>query len=132
VCFEAQNLRTRRYPAVEVSLAVRRGEILGLAGLVGAGRSELAQAIFGVEQPLAGRFRLDDKPVSIQSPRDAIRRGIYLVPEDRRTRGLIAQMSVRENVTLPALSRYAFAGWVKNKTERAAARQVCVDLGIKT
>ena len=102
VCFEINNLRTQRYPAVDVSVTVRRGEILGLAGLVGSGRSELARAIFGVEKRLAGSMTLDGKPLDIQSPRDAIRRGVYLAPEDRRASGLIASMTVRENVTLPA------------------------------
>ena len=125
VSFEAQSLRTRRYPTAEVSLAVRRGEILGLAGLVGAGRSEL-------EPPLSGRLRLEGQSLTIRSPRDAIRYGIYLIPEDRRTCGLIGELTVRENLTLPALSRYASAGWINDGTERAAARQMCAELGIKT
>jgi len=132
VSFKAQSLRTRRYRTAEFSLAVRRGEILGLAGLVGAGRSELAQAIFGVEPPLSGRLRLEGQSLTIRSPRDAIRYGIYLIPEDRRTCGLIGELTVRENLTLPALSRYASAGWINDGTERAAARQMCAELGIKT
>jgi ribose transport system ATP-binding protein len=131
VCLELRNLRTRRYPAASVSLALRRGEILGLAGLVGAGRSELAQTIFGVEGPVTGAIHLDGKPLHIRNPRDAIGAGVYLVPEDRRTCGLIAEMSVRENVTLPSLTRYAAAGLVNDKTQRAAAEQLCADLGIK-
>jgi len=84
-----------------------KGEILGIAGLVGAGRSEAAQAIFGVDQPIEARMKLDDRPLQIGTPRDAIKHGIYLVPEDRRHAGLITEISIRENVTLPALDRHA-------------------------
>ena len=77
-------VRTARYPAAEVSLTVNRGEVLGVAGLIGAGRSELAEAICGVGRALSGRVLLDGQPLAIGSPRDAIRAGICLVPEDRR------------------------------------------------
>ena len=83
-----------------------RGEILGLAGLVGAGRTELARAIFGIDPPLGGAIRLDGEPVAIASPRDAIDRGIYLVPEDRKRAGLVLDMSIAENISLPDLAAY--------------------------
>ena len=132
VCFEIRGMRTRRYPDCEVSLTVRRGEILGLAGLVGAGRSELAAAIFGVELPVAGSVQIEGKTVNIQSPRDAIGRGVYLIPEDRRSCGLITAMTVRENITLPALERYSSAGFIRHDAETAVARKMCGDLKIKT
>jgi ribose transport system ATP-binding protein len=132
ICFEIQGLRTQRYPSVDLSVSVRRGEILGLAGLVGSGRSELARAVFGVDKRLAGSMTLDGKPLDIQSPADAIRNGVYLAPEDRRACGLIASMSVRENVTLPALSQHATAGWIRSASERTAANKVCSELGVKT
>jgi len=132
VCFEVKEMRTRRYPNSGVSLAVRRGEILGLAGLVGAGRSELVAAIFGVELPLSGTVHIDGTAVEIQSPRDAIHRGIYLIPEDRRSFGLITAMTVRENITLPALERYSFAGFIQESAEEVVAVKMCTELKIKT
>jgi len=131
-CFEVTEIRTRRHPNCPVSLAVRRGEILGLAGLVGAGRSELAAAIFGVEPALSGSVRIHGAAVEIQSPRDAIRKGLYLVPEDRRSFGLITAMTVRENITLPALANYSSAGFVRSSAETAVAQKICAELKIKT
>jgi ribose transport system ATP-binding protein len=103
-----------------------------LAGLVGAGRSELAAAIFGVEPPLSGTIHIDGVTIEIQSPQDAIRRGIYLIPEDRRNFGLITAMTVRENITLPALERYSSAGFIRQSAEVAVAQKMCADLKIKT
>jgi ribose transport system ATP-binding protein len=131
-CFEVKEMRTRRYPNSEVSLAVRRGEILGLAGLVGAGRSELAAAIFGVEPPLAGSVRIQGTTVQIQSPSEAIRSGIYLIPEDRRSFGLITAMTVRENITLPALEKYSSWGFIRRSAEESVAQKMCGELKIKT
>jgi ribose transport system ATP-binding protein len=124
-------VRTRRYPAAEVSLTVNRGEVLGVAGLIGAGRSDLAEAICGVATRVAGRILLDGQPLAIDSPRDAIRVGICLVPEDRRGHGLIAGMSVRENITLPALESYARLGIVKRSTEAKTAEEVATMLSVK-
>ena len=132
VCFEVRNLRTRRYAHSGVSFGIRRGEILGLAGLVGAGRSEVARAIFGVEQPVSGTVLLEGVALIIRSARDAIRSGIYLVPEDRRNAGLIAGMTVSENVTLPALPQYSSAGLIDRAAENGAARRMCAELKIKT
>jgi ribose transport system ATP-binding protein len=129
--FEIRNIRTRRYPDAGVSITVRGGEILGLAGLVGAGRTELAHAIFGVEPRLAGDITKDGKPLKILSPRDAIGCGIYLVPEDRRTLGLITEWTVRENVTLPALGRFSRSGLIQRRPEREGAVRMCEALRIK-
>ncbi len=129
--FEVESLRTARYPDRSVSFDVGRGEILGLAGLVGAGRSEAAQAIFGVDQAAEARLRLDSQPLAIRSPQDAIRHGIYLVPEDRRTAGLITDMPIRENVTLPALGRYARGGLISFDREREGSKEVCGRLNVK-
>jgi ribose transport system ATP-binding protein len=131
-CFEVKEMRTRRYPNSKVSLAVRRGEILGLAGLVGAGRSELAASIFGVEPPLSGSVLIHGAVVEIRSPQDAIRSGIYLIPEDRRSFGLITAMTVRENITLPALARYSSAGFIRRSAEEAVAQKMCAELKIKS
>ena len=129
---ELRRLRTGRYPAHAVSLSIEAGEILGVAGLIGAGRSELAQAVFGVDRLRGGEVVLDGAVVDIRSPGDAIERGIYLVPEDRRHLGLLTGMSVRENVTLPSLSRFSSAGWIRRADESASAQLSCAELKIKT
>jgi ribose transport system ATP-binding protein len=129
---EIRNLKTRRYPSSPVSFDVRKGEILGFAGLVGAGRSEAAQAIFGVDNAISGDISLDGKKVNISSARDAIAHGIYLVPEDRRTAGLVVDFPIRENITLPALSRYTSAGLVSREMESAKAKEMCEKLNVKT
>lgn len=128
---EVQNLRTRRYPQQAVSFDIRQGEILGFAGLVGAGRSEVAQAIFGVDAPLGGTVLLDGEQIKILSPQDAITHGIYLIPEDRRKSGLILDVPIRENITLPALSRYASVGLIQGDRERKVASDMCSKLNIK-
>jgi len=129
--FQVRGLRTRAHPRCEVNLDVGRGEVLGLAGLVGAGRSEVAQAIFGVDAALQGEVRLAGKPLRIRCARDAINAGIYLVPEDRRKAGLVTEMTVRENITLPDLWRYTVAGLVRRARETAAASAQCEALRVK-
>jgi len=131
VCLELKNFRTRRYPKSEVSLIVRRGEILGMAGLIGAGRTELASAICGVDAPVSGSAWIEGQAFIGRSPQDAIKRGIYLIPEDRRGFGLITAMTVRENITLPALSHYASHGWIRRKDETSAAQKSTDSLRIK-
>ncbi len=129
--FEIERLRTTRYPHREVSFDVGRGEIVGLAGLVGAGRTEVGQAIFGIEGAAEAIVRLDKQVLHIRSPQDAIRHGIYLIPEDRRLAGLITEIPIRENVTLPSLERYAPVGLIFVDRERAAATNVCQRLNVK-
>ena len=129
--FQVRSLRTKRYPASAVSFDISEGEILGVAGLVGAGRSEVAQAIFGVDTPLEVTMLLDGQPLSIRSPRDAVRHGIYLIPEDRRQAGLILDAVIRENITLPALRRFASMGWIDGIRERAASSEICDRLGVR-
>jgi ribose transport system ATP-binding protein len=130
--FDFNEFRTQRYPEHTISFAAYGGEILGIAGLVGAGRSELAQAIFGIDPPLSGSISTGGKRLSIKSPRDAMAHGIYLVPEDRRSLGLITGMTVRENITLPALADHASAGWIRRRSEAHAAAKMCDALKIKT
>ncbi len=130
--FMVRNLRTRRYPQHNVSFSVAQGEIMGLAGLVGAGRSEVAQAIFGVEQPFQSDIILGGKQVSIDSPRRAIAEGIYLVPEDRRSSGLIVDFTVGENISLPGLTNYATAGLIDSAKENTKAEEMCRAINIKT
>ena len=130
--FEVKGLRTARFPKREVSFSVGQGEILGMAGLVGAGRTEVAQAICGIDKPQAGSMTIDQKPIQIQSPKDAVANGIYLVPDDRRRFGLVIDMSVLENMTLPALSRYSSQGIINSKAEHKAAEEGVKKLNVKT
>jgi ribose transport system ATP-binding protein len=129
--FGVRELRTRRYPQHAVSFRIRDGEILGLAGLIGAGRSEVAHAVFGVEPPAGGSLELGGETIVVRSPRDAIRRGIYLIPEDRRRCGLNVEELIRKNVTLPAMNRYSTAGVVRAGEERKVSQKFCDQLGVK-
>jgi ribose transport system ATP-binding protein len=106
-----------------VGFEVRRGEILGLAGLVGSGRTETLRAIAGADRPDAGTVRLGGgPPIAIRSPRDAVRAGIGFVPEDRRTQALCLAQPIRVNLTLPALRQFANrAGWVDARREAEVA-----------
>jgi ribose transport system ATP-binding protein len=123
----------KRAGAIEdVSFQVRKGEILGIAGLVGAGRSEVARAIFGADPLESGTIRIDDKQVNIRSPRDAIRLGIGLVTEDRKALGLVLGMVVRENISLANLGSLATLGFVSRGKEREVANKYIADLMIKT
>lgn len=88
-----------------VDLEVRRGEIVALAGLVGSGRTEIAHAIFGIDRLDAGQVELEGRPISLRGPREALRAAIALVPEDRLMHGVVAEMSLAENVSLPVLGR---------------------------
>ncbi len=124
-------LRTQRYPRQAVSFGVRQGEILGMAGLIGAGRSEVARAIFGIDPVAGGTMALAGAPFAVRTPQDAIRRGVFLIPEDRRTAGLVLESSIRENVSLPALSRYATAGLVSEVREREHVEATCRQLRVK-
>jgi ribose transport system ATP-binding protein len=125
------SLVTSAFPGRQVDLSVRRGEILGLAGLVGAGRTSLARTAFGIDPMLGGEIRIDNAPVDITSPRDAIRQGIYLVPEDRKKSGLVLELPIRDNVTLASLLNYA-RGWLVNgAAERKVAKEQVRSLSIK-
>jgi ribose transport system ATP-binding protein len=124
-------VRTARYPAVEVSLTVHRGEVLGIAGLIGAGRSELASAICGFGGRLSGRVALDDQEIAPNSPRAAIRHGLCLVPEDRRGHGVIGPLSVRENLTLPALTTVSRLGVLSRTAEERMAHDTAKMVGVK-
>ena len=125
-------IRLRRGDQIkDVSMFVRRGEILGLTGLVGSGRTELARLIFGADAREAGEIRIEGKPVSIRSPRDAIRKGICLLSEDRKAEGLVLGLSARENFGLPNLDRFSEFGLVRHKTESSAFARYIKELMIK-
>ncbi len=129
---DVEALRTIAFPDRQVALSVRRGEILGLAGLVGSGRSTLARTLFGIDPPLGGSITLGGEPIEVRSPRDAIARGIYLIPEDRKRSGLVLEMSITFNVTLPDLWRYARLGLVDAGAEQKTAEIQSRRLAVKT
>ena len=114
-----------------VSFQAYRGQILGFAGLVGSGRTELMQAIFGATRPLSGTMRLGGEPFRADSPRQAIRRGVFLAPEDRKRQGLVLPMSVAQNTSLPDISSYARLGWLDRRRERRVAEQEMKRLNTK-
>jgi ribose transport system ATP-binding protein len=130
--FKVERLRTLRYPNHTISFSVAKGEVLGLAGLVGAGRSEVARAIFGVEESVENQITLNGKTLRIQNPEDAITNGIYLVPEDRRLCGLIVDFNVRENISLPNLETYSTAKIINRTRETKAANDAVKSINIKT
>jgi ribose transport system ATP-binding protein len=116
----------------DVSFAVRTGEIVGLTGLVGAGRTEVARAIFGADAIDRGTIYLDGGPVRIANPRQAIRQGIGLLTEDRKNQGLVLGMSVRENATLANLGALVRAGFLRRGEEHRVSKKFVDDLRIKT
>jgi ribose transport system ATP-binding protein len=116
----------------DVSFALHRGEILGVAGLLGAGRTELARVVFGADVPDAGRVIVDGRPLRPGQPADAIRAGVGLVPEDRKRQGLVLGCSVAANLSLPQLARLGRGGVVSRRREGDLAAQWIRDLRIKT
>lgn len=115
----------------DVSFGLRRGEIVGMAGLVGAGRTQVAEAIFGVVPAASGTIRLAGQPVEIRSPEQAMALGIGYVPEDRKQHGLVLEMSIAQNLTLPSLRRFARLGWIDRGAERRAAAEDATKLEVK-
>lgn len=115
----------------DVSFEVRRGEIVALAGLVGAGRSEVVQAVFGVDRADAGQVEVDGKALKAGSPTAAMDAGVALVPEDRRQRGLVMEMSIERNIALTGLDRLGNAGMVRRSLERSRAADWAVRLRLK-
>ncbi len=116
-----------------VSLRLFAGEILGLAGLIGAGRTEVAEAIFGLDRRVTGQIFIDGQQVTIRNPREALAHGLGLVPEDRKRHGLVLGMSVRENTTLAILHKVCLLlGWVDRPAERQVTENFCQILNIRT
>jgi ribose transport system ATP-binding protein len=116
----------------DISFTLRRGEVLGLAGLVGAGRTELGRAIFGADRVTAGKIFLLGKEVRIASPSDAIANRICYLSEDRKSHGLISVLTVRENLTLAALARLCFANIINRRKESEVANEFVGRLQIRT
>ncbi len=129
---EIRNVRFQGGPAHPVSLTIGAGEIVGMAGLVGAGRTELAEAVFGIRRILAGEVLLDGRSLRITDPSAAIAAGILLVPEDRRLNGLILEESVGFNLSLPNLWQLSVLGMVQRARENEMGKHWVDQLHIKT
>ena len=133
LALQAEDLVIPAWPEHQLNFAVRRGQLVGIAGLVGAGRTELLQVLFGIVPALGGRVLIDGAPHVIRSPVNAIRAGLALVPEDRKQQGLILEMALRDNIGLPGLKRYQrVAGWANFARQAADADQMIERLAIRT
>src|ERR1017187_2642276 len=114
-----------------ISFRLRAGEVLGLAGLVGAGRTEIAEALFGLDRLATGRVYVNGKPMPLRHPSIAMRHHVGMVPEDRKRHGLVLMMNGRENTSLPTLERFAGLGWVRPTAERRVAQKYFELLHVK-
>jgi ribose transport system ATP-binding protein len=126
-----RDLVTTAHPEKKVSFEVRPGEIVGMAGLIGSGRTELVETIFGAHPPISGDVVLDGQPLHVRRVRDAIEQGIYLAPEDRKRAGLFLDFSIVKNITLPDLYNFATAFLLDGRREHGAAETQSVRLAIK-
>lgn len=125
-----ENFSNRKLKGISFSL--RRGEILGIGGLVGAGRTELARAIFGADPLAEGRLFLSGNPIVIKKPQDAIRQGIGLLPEDRKQQGILLGMSIRKNISFPILKSLSRFGFLRKRKENAICAAISSQLNVKT
>lgn len=130
VVLEARNLQ-RAGAINDVSLIIRAGEIVGLAGLVGSGRSEVLRALFGADPLDGGTILVDGRPVRMRTPRDAARLGVAMLPESRKDQGLFMRRPIRENTTVAYLEPLLTAGVINTRRERRAAEQVTEELGVR-
>ena len=129
---EVRGLACRKAGVRDVSLSIRAGEILGLAGLIGAGRTELARVLFGLTPPEQGEVRIHGRAVVIDSPARAVNLGIAYVPEDRRRHGVILEMTTAANITLSTLRAISWFGLLDFRREHATALRFIHQLAIKT
>ena len=124
-----KGLTTRRIK--DISFDLRKGEVLGIAGLVGAGRTGLGEALFGLDRIVRGSIELDGTPYRAHHPRDAMRQGLGLLPEDRKTQGLMMQMGVDENATLSILRRLSHWSFIRRRQERAETKPIYDETSLK-
>jgi inositol transport system ATP-binding protein len=122
---------TRQGVFSDITFEVRKGEVLGLAGLMGAGRTEVARAIFGLDRYDSGEIQLNGQTVRVHSPAEAIALGIGYVSEDRKGLGFIPAMTIQDNITLSSLPQHAKAGWVMTDSEATVATRMMQNLRIK-
>lgn len=116
----------------DIRFSVRAGEILGVAGLMGAGRTEIMRAIFGIDKADSGEIRLDGKPIAVKNPADAANQGLAFITEDRKDEGLVLDFSIRENIALANLESFSPNGVVKQKEERDFVKMMVERLKVKT
>jgi ABC-type sugar transport system ATPase subunit len=126
---EAHAVSTRKLRGVSFTLG--RGEILGVAGLVGSGRSEMGRALFGLSPLTGGGMTLEGSDYTPQNPHEAVAHGVALVPEDRQREGLVSGMSIRQNATLASLGKYSRGGWIDQKAEAGAAAEALANCRTK-
>jgi ribose transport system ATP-binding protein len=129
---ELRGVVTSAYPASRVDLVAHAGELVGVAGLVGAGRTELLETLFGLRARMGGEVRIEGAAVDVRGARDAVAAGIALVPEDRREQGLLLEEGVRVNVALATLERRTRRGLIDAEAEAAAADEAVRVLGVRT
>ncbi|HZV37160.1 MAG TPA: sugar ABC transporter ATP-binding protein [Pseudoxanthomonas sp.] len=131
VMLDAQGLGShgKLYPT---DLRVHRGEVLGLGGLLGSGRTELARLLFGLDRARQGRLRIENQEVALHHPADAVHRGLALCPEERKTEGIVAELSVRENIVLALQARLGWRRFLSRTKQDELARRLVEALGIKT
>lgn len=132
VALEVKQFRTRDFPHGVVEFNLHRGEILGIAGLTGSGRTELLEALFGIAPPRAGEVHVEGEKLDARHPSDAMQAGLALVPEDRKQCGLILEMSLRENLSLSTLRRDQRFGWLNASREEEIYVDSTRQLTIKT
>ena len=120
------------YKPKQVSFKLHAGEVLGIAGLLGSGRSAIARALFGIDPIQSGEILIDGEAVSIQSPSDAIKRGVALIPEDRLRQGVVIEHSVANNIALSIFDRISSKGWISGKKQSDLAQEKIASLKIKT
>ncbi len=119
--------------AQNISFSVRSGEVLGVSGLIGAGRTETMRAIFGADKKTGGLTYLLGEPVNIRTPRHAVRKGLGMLPEDRKAQGVLLDMSVKINSTLSSIRKYnRFLGWINKREEERVVKELVKELTVKT
>src|SRR5581483_3324288 len=129
---EVRELRWSPRQHRPISFKLYPGEIVGMAGLIGSGRTELAETIFGIRPRVEGEVLIDGRPVPVRQPRQAIAAGIFLIPEDRRSQGLILTDSIKRNISLPSLDLVSLARLVRGGAETALAQRLSDRLRVRT
>ncbi len=127
---EVRSLKTRKLH--DISFTLHRGEILGLVGLVGAGRTEIVRALFGADKVRGHRILIDGTPVAISHPRDAKEAGLGFIPEDRKLQGLVLPFSVEANISMACVRKFSRFGFIRRSLERGIAARQVEALAIKT
>ena len=132
IVFQANDLVTPAWPEHKLNFSIRKGEIVGVAGLVGAGRTEMLQVLFGIDRAVSGSMTFGGKPLRLTCPNDAIEVGIALVPEDRKQHGLVIDFSVSNNIGLPGLRRNSSSGMANFSVQRNDTEEMIDAMKIKT